>query len=99
MDGDEGIFLDGQKIGEQKEPPEVMWDQAFTVALPVAFAAGTPHKLVVRVKKDSQAAGIWRPVRVPWRGSKGELPTISTPCYRTGKGLGGMERRTSHSHR
>ena len=68
VDGDADIFLDGEKIGEQKEPPEVMWDQAFTVALPVAFAANTPHTLVIRVRKDSQAAGIWRPVRVAMRG-------------------------------
>ncbi len=68
VDGDAGIFLDGEKIGEQKEPAEVMWDQAFTVALPVPFAASTPHTLVVRVKKGSQAAGIWRPVKVAMRG-------------------------------
>ena len=64
VDGYADIFLDGVKIGEQKEPPGVMWDQPFTIPLPADFAPHETHRLVVRVEKDSHAAGIWRPVRI-----------------------------------
>ena len=64
VDGYADIFLDGEKIGEQKEPPGVMWDQPFLVPLPKDFVPDAPHRLLVRVEKDSQAAGIWRPVRI-----------------------------------
>jgi hypothetical protein len=39
-----------------------MWDKAFTIPLPIDFNASGPHSLVIRVKKNIQAAGIWKPV-------------------------------------
>ena len=64
VDGYADVFLDGVKIGEQKKPPDQMWDVRFSIPLPVDLAPGTRHQLVVRVQKDSFAAGIWKLVSV-----------------------------------
>ena len=62
VDGTADIFLDGEKIGEQKIPPSVMWNRAFAIPLPATMDPSTTHRLVVRVEKDLHAAGIWKPV-------------------------------------
>jgi hypothetical protein len=62
VDGEADMYLDGKKIGEQKIDPGYMWDKAFTIPLPIDFNASGPHSLVIRVKKNIQAAGIWKPV-------------------------------------
>jgi hypothetical protein len=64
VDGYADIFLDGKKIGEQKVPPEKMWDKEFAILLPEDFNPAIEHRLVVKVKKDSNAAGIWKPVYI-----------------------------------
>ena len=62
VDGDAEIFLDGAKLGEQKMDVNFMWDQPFAISVPAGFDPAVPHRLAVRVKKDSYAAGIWKPV-------------------------------------
>lgn len=64
VDGVADIFLDGVKIGEQKKKPSIMWDQPFQVSLPANFNFSTVHDLIVRVKKDADQAGIWKPVAI-----------------------------------
>jgi hypothetical protein len=64
IDGDADVFLDGNKIGEQKQDVGFMWDKPFAVDLPETFAVAAEHRLTVRVRKDLYAAGIWRPVTV-----------------------------------
>ena len=62
--GDLNVFLDGKKIGEQKVAVGFMCDKAFTIKLPRDFDPGASHRLVVRVKKDLYAAGIWKPASI-----------------------------------
>ena len=68
IDGYADIFMDGKKIGEQKEDVNTMWDKAFEIALPTDVDIARPHELVVRVEKENFAAGIWKPV---WIGLMG----------------------------
>ena len=63
------VFLDGQKVGEQKAPAAALWDRLCNVALPDDFDPTVAHTLVVRVCKDSFSAGIWRPVSIVSAGS------------------------------
>jgi hypothetical protein len=64
VDGYVDVYLDGDKIGEQKVDVGVMWDQPFTVPLPDDLDPAQPHQLMVRVQKDNFAAGIWKPVKI-----------------------------------
>ncbi len=64
VDGIVDVFLDGDKIGEQKVPAAVMWDKPFSIMLPNTLNPAAEHELVVRVEKDKYAAGIWKPVSV-----------------------------------
>lgn len=64
IDGYGDIYLDGRLIGRQDKAPEVAWDKPCTIALPGDFDPAAAHTLVVRVKKDSAAAGIWKPVAI-----------------------------------
>ena len=64
VDGDADIFLDGEKIGEQKIPANVMWDQPFAILLPKDFDPAVSHTLMVRVYKENYAAGIWKQVLI-----------------------------------
>ena len=64
VDGLADVYLDGKKIGEQKKPLEIMWNRPFKIALPGDFDPAADHTLVVRVRKDSMLAGIWRPVSI-----------------------------------
>jgi hypothetical protein len=64
IDGMADIYLDGQKIGEQKRDPGYMWDKSFTIPLPSNFNPSISHVIAVRVKKTTYAAGIWKPVRI-----------------------------------
>ena len=61
IDGYCDVFLDGRKVGEQKAPLEVMWDQPFYISLAEGLAPGG-HTLVIRVQKDSCQAGIHKPI-------------------------------------
>lgn len=64
VDGKCWIYLDGQKIAEQTVDPGFMWDKSFHIALPPDFNPTIKHILCLRVEKDSQAAGIWKPVLI-----------------------------------
>jgi len=64
IDGKSEIYLDGVKIGESQGDPGVMWDKSFQIALPSGMDRLKPHRLVVKVTKDSFAAGIWKPVKI-----------------------------------
>lgn len=63
IDGYCDIFVDGRKIGEQKAPPEIMWNQPFYISLKDGLAPGR-HTMVIRVKKDCNGAGIHKPIRI-----------------------------------
>ena len=63
VDGRCDIYLDGQKMAEQKEPPHMMWDKPFFRPIDKPLDSG-PHRLVVRVEKKNFAAGIWKPVSI-----------------------------------
>jgi hypothetical protein len=63
VDGTCDVFLDGVKVGEQKKSPEMMWNKGFYVPLKSPLVAGR-HFLVVKVYKDSNAAGIWKEVGI-----------------------------------
>ena len=67
VDGYADIYLNGRKIGEQKEDVGKMWDKAFTVNVPGGFDAAVKNTLVIRVQKDSHAAGIWKPVSIVYQ--------------------------------
>ena len=64
VDGLADVFLDGVKIGEQKQSLDTMWDQPFQVPLPADLDFRVAHCLRVRVKKDSCQAGIWKMVTI-----------------------------------
>ena len=61
--GEVDIFLDGEKIGEQKLPATSMWQHGFYVPLKKKPAAGG-HTLVVRVFQPDYNCGIWKPVAI-----------------------------------
>ena len=61
VDGICDVFLDGGKVGEQKESPGVMWNQGFYLPIKKAIGPGK-HRLTIRVEKKTHAAGIWKPV-------------------------------------
>jgi len=63
IDGYCDIYVDGEKIGEQKKDPALTWDQPFSVKLPSDIKSGK-HILVIRVLKQNYSAGIWRPVSI-----------------------------------
>jgi hypothetical protein len=64
VDGYADVFLDGRKIGEQKTDVGLMWDKPFTLPLPSDIDPAITHHLMVQVRKDSAAAGIWKPVKI-----------------------------------
>ena len=61
IDGDADIFIDGEKVGEQKISAHAMWQHGFYIPIESSLAAGR-HTLMVRVFKDHANAGIWKPV-------------------------------------
>jgi len=62
IDGDADIYLDGEKIGEQKLPATSMWQHGFYIPLKERLVPGSRHKMVIRVFKDHANAGIWKPI-------------------------------------
>ena len=63
VDGTADIFLDGEKIGEQKLPPTSMWQHGFYIPLRNDLAPGK-HTLVIRVFKSNYKAGIWKKIAI-----------------------------------
>ena len=64
VDGFVDIFLDGVKIGEQKLSPGLMWNSSFSTPISPDIDLSGQHRLVVRVNKDAEAAGIWKRVTI-----------------------------------
>ncbi len=63
IDGYSDIYVDEEKIGEQKIDPAYTWNKPLSVKLPATIGTGK-HTVVVRVFKPNFLAGIWRPVTV-----------------------------------
>ena len=63
IDGTADIFLDGEKICEQKLPPTAMWQHGFYCPLDSDVAPGK-HTLVIRVFKPNFKAGIWKDISI-----------------------------------
>jgi hypothetical protein len=63
IDGRCDIYLDGERIAEQKEPPHMMWDKPFFRPIDGRLAPGS-HRLVIRVEKKTFAAGVWKPISI-----------------------------------
>ena len=61
------VYLNGRKIGEQKEDVGKMWDKAFTLDVPDDFDATVKNTLVLQVQKEAHAAGIWKPVSIVYQ--------------------------------
>ena len=61
IDGDADIFVDGEKIGEQKLSASSMWCLGFYIPLPEGLAPGE-HTIAIRVFKPNYNAGIWRAI-------------------------------------
>jgi hypothetical protein len=61
IDGDADIFLDGEKVGEQKLPATSMWQHGFFIPLGSGPGPGE-HTLVIRVFKPNYASGIWKEI-------------------------------------
>ena len=64
VDGFVDVYLDGTKIGEQKEDLAIMWDKSFSIVIPHDLQRDKTHRLAIRVRKDSFSAGIWKPLKV-----------------------------------
>ncbi len=60
VDGTFDVFVDGIKVGEQKLPVVATWNEC--LFMPIGILTAGEHDLVIRVEKDSWAAGIARPV-------------------------------------
>ena len=63
IDGDADIFIDGEKVGEQKISAHAMWAQGFYIPLDRKLAPGN-HTIAIRVFKENYAAGIWKEVSI-----------------------------------
>ncbi len=66
VDGICDVFIDGEKVGEQKLPPEIMWNKPFHIPVSAGLSPGK-HTMVVRVEKEIKSdtnAGIWGPVQI-----------------------------------
>ena len=65
VDGQCWVWLDGKPVGSQTKPSEMMWDKPFAFDLGSELVKpGQPQRLVVKVRKDSAAAGIYRPLEL-----------------------------------
>ncbi|MEI6712128.1 MAG: DUF4838 domain-containing protein [Verrucomicrobiota bacterium] len=65
VDGQCWIWLDGKPIGAQLKPAGTMWDKPFAFDLgSECIKPGQSQRLVVKVRKDTAAAGIYRPVEL-----------------------------------
>ncbi len=65
VDGQCWVWLDGKLVGSQTKPPEMTWDKPFAFDLgSEQVKPGQAQRLVVKVRKDSAAAGIYKPVEL-----------------------------------
>lgn len=63
IDGICDVYVDGNKIGEQKLDPYIMWNKPFAISLPDSIGPGK-HTIVIRVEKHEYSAGIWQLISI-----------------------------------
>lgn len=64
VDGNTHVWIDGRKVGEQTGNLHQMWDKPWALDISGHVQPGKSHRLAVMVRKDSRAAGIWKPVEI-----------------------------------
>jgi len=64
IDGDAWFWLNGVEAGRTTASPGVAWDKPFGLDITEKVRRGSSNKLIVKVKKDMFAAGIWKPVKL-----------------------------------
>ena len=64
VDGTCEVWVDGEPAGKQEEDPGLMWDKPFALDVTALVSEPGKHRVTVRVRKDSYAAGIWKPVEL-----------------------------------
>ncbi len=62
IDGYAQVYVDGEKVAEEKVSPWVMRDRPLVAPIPEAAQPGQTCEVVVRVVKDSGNAGLWKAV-------------------------------------
>jgi parallel beta-helix repeat protein len=88
VDGQCWMWLDGKPVGSHTGPPEQMWDQPFDIDIGDAIRPGKVQRLVVKVVKNKDAAGIWQPVALrlaPTSPGEAPRPLPITVWIRGGK--------------
>ena len=83
VDGTCDVFIDGKKVGEQRVPPEIMWERPFHLPLEQGLAPGR-HAMVVRAEKDSSNAGIYLPVWIVEKPGPDAAPLPSLRDFSSG---------------
>lgn len=71
VDGCATVWINGVRVGEQLDPPELMWNRGWGLDVTDHVKADAEVQVTVRVTKDVNLAGIWRPVEL--RGCKPDV--------------------------
>ena len=64
IDGDAKFWLNGKPAGKTTASPGVAWDKPFGLKISGTAKLGAVNRLIVKVKKDRFAAGIWKRVKL-----------------------------------
>lgn len=64
VDGTAKVWVNGVFVGEQSEPPAKMWNKPWSLDITKALKPNTTNEIVVRVRKEDMAAGIYKPVEI-----------------------------------
>lgn len=56
------VWINGEKVGESKGDPGVLWDKPQAVEITGKYRPGAVNHVVVRVHDIGYAGGIWKPV-------------------------------------
>ena len=64
IDGDAWFWLNGVPAGRTTASPGVAWDKPFGLEITGTAHRGVANRLIVKVKKDRFAAGIWKRVKL-----------------------------------
>ena len=64
IDGDAWFWLNGKPAGKTTASPGVAWDKPFGLEITEPAKRGAVNRLIVKVKKDRFAAGIWKRVKL-----------------------------------
>ena len=90
VDGSLDAWIDGEKIGERQGiPDDHIWQHHCLIPLAHAPTAGR-HVLTVRVTKETQSAGIWKPVSIVDLAAPiaPELHEAAVRCLSVSKAIG-----------